>query len=97
MTTPYVHEPHPYRPSTDRYGKLRPAKNVQPGWHVWTKDGWFEVSITRHTENIITGQKSVRFYFADGSDMATPKTTDVMCRTANEARQAARGESEASA
>ena len=97
MTTPDGYEPHPDRPTTDRWGKLRPAKNVQPGWHVWTTDGWFEVSIYMHTDNIITGQKLVRLLLTDGTHFTTLKSVDVMCRTAAEAKRAARAEAEASA
>jgi hypothetical protein len=85
------------RPATDRYGKLRPAKNVQPGWHLWTTEGWFEVSVYMWTENIITGQKLVRFLFADGTNLVKLRGDDVLCRTAAEAKRAARAEAEASA
>lgn len=76
----------------DEFGKPRPAINVQPGWHVRTDDGWFEVAFFMHTENIVTGQKAVRFAFADGSHMAVLRSADVMCRTAVEAKRAAKAE-----
>lgn len=80
------------RPTFDAFGRLRPAKNVQPGWHVWTTDGWFEVSLYAHIDNIVTGQKVARFVFADNTTMDAIRSADVMCRTAAEAKRAAKAE-----